>query len=182
MAITDASHHHLFFLIFSSSPPSVFALFLVISSFMCAERTFRSSPIVTTTASCKPITTGFIVFVVHRVIESLYSCWCFVAELRCGGESDVGAAALHRHSTLESSQSIGDPHRYHMSRTKPPMLRSEQMRSPSTLACVPRIFFLTFNRPLISTTCLEPPDTYEMKMMNQMNLTGMIELKLTGIC
>ncbi|KAG2285558.1 hypothetical protein Bca52824_045162 [Brassica carinata] len=115
-------------------------------------------------------TTSFFLSSLLPLLQSLH-CSC-----------DVGAAALHRHSTLESSQSIGDPHRYHMSRTKPPMLRSEQMRSPSTLACVPRIFFLTFNRPLISTTCLEPPDTYEMKMMNQMNLTGMIELKLTGIC
>ncbi|KAG2251900.1 hypothetical protein Bca4012_099410 [Brassica carinata] len=100
----------------------------------------------------------------------LYFCWCFVAEPRCGGESDVGAAALHHHSMLESSQSIGDPQCYHMSRTKPPTLRSEKMRSPSTLACIPRIFFSTFNRPLISTTCLEPPDTYGTKMMNRMNL------------
>ncbi|KAG5414561.1 hypothetical protein IGI04_002128 [Brassica rapa subsp. trilocularis] len=37
------------------------------------------------------------------------------------------------------------PHRYHMSRTKPPTSRSEQMRSLSTLACAPSVFFSTFN-------------------------------------
>ncbi|WZZ43902.1 hypothetical protein YC2023_040161 [Brassica napus] len=97
--------------------------------------------------------------VVHRVIElsHLYFCWCYAVELRRGGESDVGDAALHHHSTLESSQSTGDPHRYHMSRTKPPTPRSEQMRSPSTLACAPSVFFSTFSRSLIYINCLEPP-------------------------
>ncbi|KAG2293628.1 hypothetical protein Bca52824_040297 [Brassica carinata] len=70
---------------------------------------------------------------------------------------DVGDAALHHHSTLESSQSTGDPHRYHMSRTKPPTPRSEQMRSPSTLACAPSVFFSTFSRSLIYINCLGPP-------------------------
>nr|VDC97236.1 unnamed protein product [Brassica rapa] len=70
------------------------------SSFMYAKK-MCSPPIVTTT-------------VVHRVIESshLYSCWYYVAELRLGGERQ-GAAALHHHWTLESSQSTGDMHRYH---------------------------------------------------------------------
>ncbi|KAG2280442.1 hypothetical protein Bca52824_051662 [Brassica carinata] len=113
-------------------------------------------------------TTPFFLSSLLPLLQSLY-CSC-----------DVRAAALHHHSMLESSQSIGDSHRYHMSRTKPPTLRSEQMRSPSTLACIPSIFFPTFNRLLISSICLEPPDTYGTKMMNRMNLRETNQIQRIG--
>ncbi|CAN6968783.1 unnamed protein product [Brassica oleracea var. botrytis] len=57
------------------------------SPFMYAKKTLCSSLIVTTT-------------VFHR-------------QNRDVEESDVGAAALHHHWMLESSQSTGDLHRYH---------------------------------------------------------------------
>ncbi|KAF2613242.1 hypothetical protein F2Q70_00010717 [Brassica cretica] len=98
-------------------------------------------------------TTSFFLSSLLPLLQTSYCSWfvpeilLFISdlELRRGGESDVGDAALHHHSTLESSQSTGDPHRYHMSRTKPPTPRSEQMRSPSTLACAPSVFFSTFS-------------------------------------
>ncbi|KAL0712829.1 hypothetical protein Bca4012_019807 [Brassica carinata] len=92
-------------------------------------------------------TTSFVLFSLFPLLQPSYCschlcfCWCYVAEPRRGGEmSDNGAASLHHHLMLESSQSTIDLHRYHLSRTKPPTPRPERMRSSSTLACAQAFF------------------------------------------
>ncbi|WZZ65999.1 hypothetical protein YC2023_077369 [Brassica napus] len=72
--------------------------------------------IVTTTASCKLITTGFIVFVVHRVIESslLLLVFCSRTEMwrrkrrrscRSSSSLNAGIFTIHRRSTMLSYES-----------------------------------------------------------------------------
>lgn len=165
---------------FSPPPPfffSSFSLCIVLGSsfkssspFMCAERTLHSSPIVTTTASCKLITTGFIVFVVHRVIESflLLLLLCDRTEMwrrkwrrsyRSSSSLKAGIFTIHRRSP---------PLLYEPYQANNVKIRANEITIHSCLHT--KHFFSTFNRSLISTTCLVPPDTYGTKMMNQMNL------------
>ena len=72
--------------------------------------------IVTTTASCKLITTGFVVFVVHRVIESslLLLVFCSRTEMwrrkrrrscRSSSSLNAGIFTIHRRSTMLSYES-----------------------------------------------------------------------------